>query len=229
MAENKIKKFKWLYLWIAGAALAVFSVAMILIRDFGNSIVFYLSGALLITFVVIRFVPLIKTTREKWAIAMNAIEMFIDLVVGVLMIVLTATNEDVTALYKFFPFLLGGILYVRGLIYLVEIVFFHTKADKFKFFINVLLLTAGTVVIARYNNFSVDSMRLLLALAFALCAVISIIDGFINYNNYRKTFVKVEKKVEEVVETVDNIKAPGIESDIIIEENEPTSPQNYVS
>lgn len=229
MAENKVKKLKWLYLWITGAALAVFAVTMFLSREFGNSIVFYVSGALLITFVIIRFIPLIKTTRDRWAIAINAIEMFIDLVVGVLMIVLTANNEDTTAINKFFPFLLGGILYARGLIYLSEIVFFNTKVEKTKFFINILLITAGSVVIARYNDFSVDSMRFLLAFAFSLCSVITIVDGFINYNNYRKNYVKVEKKKEVVKETGNNIEVPAVDSDIIIDENESINQQNYVS
>ena len=228
MAESRLKKLKWLYLWIAGAALAVFAVAMFLSREFGNSIVFYVSGSLLVTFVIIRFVPLIKTTRDRWAIAINAIEMFVDLVVGILMIVLTA-KEDTTSMYKFFPFLLGGILYARGLIYLLEIVFFNTKVEKLKFFISLLLISAGSAIIAKFNEFSVDSMRYLLAFAFALCAVISIIDGFINYNNYRKKYVKVEKKKEEIKETGNNIEAPGAQTDIIIGENEPINPQNYVS
>lgn len=229
MAENGIKKFKWLYLWVAGAALAVFSIAMFLSKEFGNSIVFYLSGALLIVFVIIRFVPLIKTTRERWAIAINAIEMFADLVVGILMIILTSTSEDTANIYKYFPFLLGGILYARGFIYLVEIVFFNTKVEKLQFFLSLLLITGGTVIVARYNNFSVDSMRLLIAFVFAFCSVVSIVDGFINYNNYRKIYVKVEKKVEEVIETGNNIEAPAIQTDIIIEENDATIPQNYVS
>ena len=122
-----LKKYKWLYLWIVGCALAVLSVVMLVSKEFGNSIVVYLFGALLVGFTIIRFVPLVKTSREKWAIAVNAIEMFVDFVVGVLMIVLTATVEDTTTLYLFFPFLLGGVLYARGVIYLVEVVFLNTK------------------------------------------------------------------------------------------------------
>ena len=94
MEEKGLKKFKWLYLWLVGAALAVFSVVMFINSEFGNSVVFYLTGALLIVFVIIRFVPLIKTIREKWAIAVNAIDMFVEFVVGILMIVLTASLKE---------------------------------------------------------------------------------------------------------------------------------------
>ena len=229
MAENGLKKYKWLYLWVVGAALAVFSVVMLVNPEFGNSVVFYLTGALLVVFVIIRFVPLIKTTREKWAIAVNAIEMFVNFVVGILMIVLTANIEDTKFLFTLYPFLLVSILYARGVIYLVEVVFLNTKAEKVKFLLSIILITAASVIIGRFDNFSVDSMRLILLLAFAVCSVISIVGGINNYNNYRKLYVKPTKKKEKVVEEAPVVEAPGVQSDLIIDENDTNRPQNYVS
>lgn len=225
-----LKKYKWLYLWIVGCALAVLSVVMLVSKEFGNSIVVYLFGALLVGFTIIRFVPLVKTSREKWAIAVNAIEMFVDFVVGVLMIVLTATVEDTTTLYLFFPFLLGGVLYARGVIYLVEVVFLNTKVSKLQFLISILLLTAASVIVGRFNDFDVNSMRYLLLFIFAICSVISIVGGVKNYNNYRKLFVKDEKKAVVNDETTDNLELPSVEqSEIVIDENNQNQPQNYVS
>ena len=229
MELKGLKKFKWLYLWIVGAALAVFSVVMFLNPEFGNSIVFYLSGTLLIIFVIIRFVPLINTTRGKWAIVVNAIEMFVNFVVGVLIIILTARVEDTKFLYSLFPFLLGIILYARGVIYLVEVVFLKTNAEKGKFLLSLILITVASVIIGRYDNFSVDSMRWVLLLAFGLCSLVSIVGGIKNYNNYRKSFVKLEKKEEKEVKDSNSIEAPGVETAIIIDENSNEKPQNYVS
>ncbi len=229
MKENGLKRYKWLYLWIVGAALAVFSIVMFLKPDFGNSVVFYLTGALLIIFVIIRFIPLIKTTRVRWAIAVNAIEMFLNFVVGILMIVLTANVEDTGFLYLLYPFLLGVILYARGLIYLFEVIFLKTEVEKSKFLLSIILITVGSVIVGRFDNFSVDSMRYVLLLAFGVCSVISIIGGITNYNNYRKLYVKPTKKKEEVKEEVPVIEAPGAENEIIIDENTPDRPQNYVS
>ena len=229
MEKNIFKKYKWLYLWIVGCALAVLAVIMFVSRDFGNSIVFYLFGTLLIGFTIIRFVPLLKTTRERWAIAINAIEMFTDFVVGLLMIILTATSEDTKSLYLLFPFLLGAVLYARGVIYLVEVSFMNTKVEKLKFFISIILITVASVIIGRFNDFSVDSMRYLLLFAFALCSVISIIGGITNYNNYRKLYVKVEKKKEKTIVSDDAVSLPGNENQIIIDENNTNNQQNYVS
>lgn len=230
MVEN-LKKYKWLYLWIIAAAVLVLSVVMFFSQEFGNSIVFYLFGAILIVFVIIRFIPLIKTTREKWAVAVNAIEMFVDLAVGVLLIVLTATTEkeEISKLYNVFPFLLGTILYARGTIYLVEVIFLKTKVEPLKFIISLVLITGGTVVFARYDNFSVDMMRILLASVFLLAALICVVDGYINYNNYRKGYVKLEKKVKKEVVNEEEVHLPEQKEEIIIEENNPDRPQNYVS
>ena len=171
---NLLKKYKWIYLWVIGAAITVFSIVMLLNKEFGNSIVFYLTGALLVVFVIVRFIPLIKTTRNKWAIVMNSIEMFIDLVVGVLMIVLTAkqgqTAEGAEESYKFletlYPFLIGGVLYARGGVYFAETSFFKTKPEVSKFFVSLGLLTLGAVIMARFENFSVDSMRYMFGIIF---------------------------------------------------------------
>ena len=235
---NLFKKYKWIYLWIVGAALAVFSIVMLLNKEFGNSIVFYLTGALLIVFVIVRFIPLIKTTRNRWAIVMNSIEMFVDLAVGILMIVLTAkqsesTEETNNFLEVLYPFLIGGVLYARGGVYFAETSFFKTKPEVTKFFVSLGLLTVGTVIMARYDNFGVDSMRWLFGIIFTICGVYAIVDGIINYNNYRKLYVKprVKKEVSDKEEVLDEaeIITPGKEENVIIDEKNDDRPQEYVN
>ena len=66
---------------------------MLIIKKFGQDVVLYISAALLIAFVLIRFIPLIKTTRNRWAICINAIEMFVDLIAGILIIVFTLKSN----------------------------------------------------------------------------------------------------------------------------------------
>jgi hypothetical protein len=145
------------------------------------------------------------------------------------MIILTAKVEDKNLLYTVFPFLLGTILYARGVIYLIEVVFLKTNAKKGKFLLSLILITVASVIIGRFDNFSVDSMRWVLLLAFGLCSLVSIIGGIKNYNNYRKPFVKLEKKEEKEVKESNSIETPGVETAIIIDENNNDKPQNYVS
>ena len=103
----------------------------------------------------------------------------------------------------------------------------NTKPSKLNFFISLVLITAASVIIGRFNDFSVDAMRFLLIFLFSGCALISIISGITNYNNYRKNYVSVKKQKQ--AQTNDVVDAPGAETDIIIDEKVPEQPENYVS
>ncbi len=204
---DNIKKYKWLYLWISAVALIVFSLLMIILKDFGQSVVAYVSAALLIILVIIRFIPLIKTIKNKWAICANAIEMFIDLVCGVLLIVFTVNTDDISLLNIPYAFILGGVIYLRGLCYIVETTFFETKAETLKFMLHIVLLSAGVVIMSRFESFSLESFRWIIGVAFGLSGIIATIDGYNNYNNYRKLYAPSTKKKEKA-EVVDDKKLP---------------------
>ena len=221
MKENALKKYRWLYLWIASAALLTFAIILFLSSTFRESFVFYVTGAILVIFVIIRFIPLVKTSRENMAIALNVVEMLVDMIVGILMIVLTAKLQDKKLLDTLYPFLIGGVIYARALVYFVEISFLKTKPEKLKFFIHIALLTVGSVIMARFDNFNPNSLGFVIGVIFALSGVFTLTDGIINYNNYRKLYVKVKKEVKE------EIKPLQIENSLVIEDDKPN--QDYVS
>lgn len=222
MKENALKKYRWLYLWIASAALLTFAVILFLNSTFRESFVFYVTGAILVIFVIIRFIPLVKTSRENMALALNVIEMLVDMIVGILMIILTAKLQDKKLLDTLYPFLIGGVIYARALVYFVEISFLKTKPEKLKFFIHIALLTVGSVIMARFDNFNPNSLGFVIGVFFALSGIFTLTDGIINYNNYRKLYVKVKKEVKK-----EEIKPLQIENSLVIEEDKPH--QDYVS
>ena len=196
-----LKKYKWLYLWIAAAGLIAFGLIVLIWKEFGQSVVIFISGLLLIAFVLIRFIPLIKTTRNKWAITINAIEMFIDLVVGVLLIVFTVKEStSATDFNKIYPFILGGVLYLRGLVYLLELSFFEGKKEAVKFIVHLAILTVGVVIMARYDSFTTESFRWIFGLAFCLSGGIAGVDGGNNYRKYREKYSSDKNKKEKVKE-----------------------------
>lgn len=222
MKENTLKKYRWLYLWIASAALLTFAVILFLSSTFRESFVFYVTGAILVIFVIIRFIPLVKTSRENMAIALNVVEMLVDMIVGILMIILTAKLQDKKLLDTLYPFLIGGVIYARALVYFVEISFLKTKPEKLKFFIHIALLTVGSVIMARFDNFNPNSLGFVIGVIFALSGVFTLTDGIINYNNYRKLYVKVKKEVKK-----EEIKPLQIENSLVIEDDKAN--QDYVS
>jgi len=198
-----LKKYKWLYLWVAAAALIVFGLVMIFAPEFGRSVVLYISAALLIAFVIIRFVPLIKTTKNKWAICINAIEMALEFLVGVL-IVVAAIKGNISSYEGLYSYLFGGILYARGFVYLIETEYFGTKAEVGKFFLHIILLTLGTILIVRHDNLT-EELRWIIAIVFLITGVVCVIDGGNNYNKYRTTYTtkKTTKKTTKTTTVLD--------------------------
>ena len=156
------------------------------------------------------------------ALALNVIEMLVDMIVGILMIILTAKLQDKKLLDTLYPFLIGGVIYARALVYFVEISFLKTKPEKLKFFVHIALLTVGSVIMARFDNFNPNSLGFVIGVFFALSGIFTLTDGIINYNNYRKLYVKVKKEVKK-----EEIKSLQIENSLVIEEDKPN--QDYVS
>jgi len=188
-------KYKWLYLWIVAVAAIVFGLLMMFLKDFGQSVIYIITGFALLIFVGIRFIPLIKSTRDKWAVVINTAELLIDLSIAVLTLIFVFKG-DTEGLYSFYPFMLGGVLYLRGFVYFVEVVFFNTKVVTSKFFLHLLLITVGTVIIARFDNYTVDALRWLFALAFTISGVVAAVDGGFSFGKYKRIYSNDNKKKE---------------------------------
>ena len=222
---NHFIKYKWLYLWAVAVAALVFGLLMLFIKEFGQSVIYIITGFGILTFVIIRLIPLIKTTRDKWAIVINTAELLIDLGVAVLTL-LFVFRKETASLEAFYPFLLGGVLYLRGFVYMTEVVFFKTKVETVKFFVHLLLLTVGTAIIARFDNYTVEALRWLFGLAFTVGGVVAVIDGSNSFGRYRKLYIDNSKKKEDTQEKGESVELPAYQENDIKEPEIPVVPIN---
>lgn len=226
-ANNHFTKYRWLYLWIVAVAAIVFGLLMLILKEFGQSVIYVITGFALLIFVIIRFVPLIKTINNRWALVINVAELLIDLTVAIVTLIFVFKG-NVSDIVKFYPFLLGGVLYLRGFVYLVEVIFFKTEAKVSKFFIHLLLLTVGTVIIARFDDYTIDALRWLFGLAFTLGGVAATIDGTNSFGKYRKIYQTNKKIKEDKKEKEEGIILPSTENDTVIDDKKdvPVIPVN---
>ena len=221
MKDNIFKKYKWLYLFIAAAALLTFGIIMLFNNDFATKIVYYFTALGLIIFVIIRFVPFVKTERQKYAIVLNVSEMILDLIIGVVLFVLTIRGQN--NFENIYPFLIGSVFMMRGLIYLVEVTFLHTKPQPLLFVIHVALIILASIIMALFKNLRATNIATILAVIFLIIAGIAIIDAIHNYSNFRNGNYKKDKKnkKEEVVATDSNV--------ILDKDSDINSDQTYVN
>ena len=237
---NVFSKYKWLYLIVAAVAALVFGFLMLFLKDFRNSVVYYITGAFLIVFVLVRLIPFFKTERNRYALLINVLEMIIDLGIGVALIVITVQKGgEENSLY---PFLLGGVIYLRGFIYLVEITFLKTKMQPLLFFIHVAAITLGSVIIAL--GLQSDTIGYVIAVLFLCAGIFAVVDGSINFNRFRNEYIVPKKalkkeqqkqKEQEEVEKGEATKTPEVEEnneekpEVIIPNEEDKQDQDYVS
>ncbi|MFA6889682.1 MAG: hypothetical protein WCQ80_01515 [Bacilli bacterium] len=192
--KKVFKKYLWLWEFI-GVALIL---GIGLLVYFKNDILFVIVGLIFAVLGLLRIIPLVKTTQDKLLKWLYSFEVLINIGSGIALIVLGLDTENSVNLKLLFGYLIGGILYFRGVVYFISTVLRHEGTDRTKFISNLVLLTVGALIIGR-GGFAVEQLAIvILAIAF-LTAIFVAYGGVKNYQNYRNEFAASEmtKKIKK--------------------------------
>lgn len=211
-----LKKYVWLFEWIAAALILALGIYVAV----EPSVLYLVAGIAITILGLFRLVPLLKTTEDKVLKFIYLGEMIVNVVVGILLIVLF-TNQN-TNNGKLLGYLVGGVLYLRALIYFIATIFRKEGTDVPKFITHIVLITAGTAIIAR-GGFSDQQLAWLLLGIAVLTAAVMVIMGYSNYNNYRHTYRAVEKTKE--MKDIEQLELPASEEKIEVPVGEPQEEQ----
>lgn len=205
-----IKKYLWLWEMI-GAALVV---TVGIIAKFVDGALLAIVGSTFIALGLLRVIPLVRTTHDKVLKWIYAIEIVANVVVGAILIYLAVQKKE---LKELFGYLIGGVLYARGLIYFYATTLRHEESDRPKFIAHVIFITLGTFIIAR-GGFSPEYLGWIIFAISIISAIFIGYSGYGRYRNYRNELAakditkKVKKeKVEIEAPTSDEIKVPNPE------------------
>ncbi|MBO7078631.1 MAG: hypothetical protein J6W64_02320 [Bacilli bacterium] len=188
--KKKLAKYAWLFEMIGCALLIGLGIVM----KFVPSVLLVLVGLVFFVLGLFRIVPLLKTTDDKLLKALYAVELFIDMGAGIALFILgiKKDTEAIDDLRKIFGFIIAGILYLRGLVYLFAVSFKKEDAKIWLFFIHIGLITLATVIIAR-GGFTLATLGwVLLALAI-LSAIFVGVDSIKKYTKYRNEEYALKK------------------------------------
>lgn len=198
-----MKKYRFLYLGLAAAILIVFSIIIYFNKDLGEQIVLYCTAGVVLVFACVRFGPLMKHTSNKTRLVMNAIEIFSNFILAGIMIYIAVKGSNLIWLYKY---ILSLILAARGVIFLVEAIYFEGEKEPSKFVIHLIFICCASAIVA-INNFDITTLRYLVIILAFLSGVYCGVDSGFSYNNYRKNYV-VKQKSNNVS---DDVSAPVIQ------------------
>lgn len=211
-----LKKYVWLFEWIAAALILALGIYVAV----EPSVLYLVAGIAITILGLFRLAPLLKTTEDKVLKFIYLGEMIVNVVVGILLIVLF-TNQN-TDNGKLLGYLVGGVLYLRALIYFIATIFRKEGTDVPKFITHIVLITAGTAIITR-GGFSDQQLAWLLLGIAVLTAAVMVIMGYSNYNNYRHTYRAVEKTKE--MKDIEQLELPASEEKIEVPVGEPQEEQ----
>lgn len=204
------KKYLWLFEFIGVALIIGLGVVILAV----HSVLMIIVGSAFIIFGLMRLIPLIRTTDDKVAAVIFGVEIFVNIVIGIVMIYLT-TREDAQDMGALFGYLIGAVLYLRGLIYFFTSSVRKEETDGVNFLVHIGLFTLAVVIIAR-GGFEQETLAWVI---FALAVISSLfigLDGYSNYNQYRHQYRSesltkkaTKQKEEDVLPTSEEIITPN--------------------
>lgn len=209
-----VKKYLWLWEFVAVALLLIVGI----VAKFVDGALLTIVGTLIVVFAALRLIPLFKTTFDKLLKWIYVLEIVANFAIGVLLIYIAIKEKS---LEKLFGYLVGAVLYARGLIFFFAVSLRKEETDRPKFLAHIIFFTLGTWIIAK-GGFD-ESYLGWIVLALALLSAIFV--GYSGYGNYRKyrseiAAKQITKKVQE-----NKIEAPTAD-EINNPENVPTEKDN---
>lgn len=206
--KKTFKKYAWLFEFI-GAALILALGVLVKIND---EVLYLIVGLVFVILGLFRVIPLLKTTDDKLLRWIYLAEVIVNVVVGVILMVLYF--KKTTDQGKLLGYLIGGVVYLRALIFFFATTLRKESSDVTKFVTHIALITLGSIIIAQ-GGFDQAKLALVILIMASLATVVIAFNGYSNYNKYRHEYRTVEKSKEITPTKEDTLDLPATEEEII--------------
>src|SRR5690554_5553311 len=143
----KKPSYSWLLKWILAAIL----IGVGLVFFFEESLVYFITGSVIVIFSIFRVWPLLKSLDKEVLRTINLVEIILSTLVGIRLIVIgvKAINNDLDPSGSWglvYRYSLVYVLASRAVVFLYSAVLLGEKTEQVKFWTHLLLLPVGTVI-----------------------------------------------------------------------------------
>ncbi len=206
-----LNKYRFAFVGVACVFLIVFAIVMMFQKTFAETLIYYLTGGLILIFGLVRFVPMVRYLFDKRRLVMNVIEIFSNILIAVAILYMATTygNEGVnlTVYNWIYKITVSLVLLARGVIFMAEGIYCEGETEKLKFTIHILFIMSASAILM--PDFQIVYVRyLLIALGFLAGAYCGI-DTYFSFNRYRRLYINKEKE-EEYNKEVENEKTKEV-------------------
>lgn len=179
---KKIFDYGWLIKWILAAILMA---GGILAKLYELEVVYATTGIAIVLFSILRIYPLMKTLKKEVLRTINLFEIFLDVVVGALMIFVVFSGRSNDAFWKgLYGYLIAFFFYVRGFIYFISMYFFQEKSEAMKFWFHLIALSLGSALLV-LAIFGQDILSFLGWIVLFISVAGGVYLGYDGYGGYR--------------------------------------------
>lgn len=220
--KSIFKKYLWLFEWIGAAVI----VAMGGIIFFKNSIIYVIVGLALVIMGAFRVIPLLKTTSDKLLAGIYFFEILANVAIGITLVAIGVKDEE--NIGKTLGYLMGAVLYLRGLVYFFANIMRDEETDKTQFITSVIVFTLGTMVISAGifgDGIDAHILAWIILVIAIISAIFIIASGVKNYKSYRYEFAAEKVTKKKQVKEKKGVELPEEKKDeVIIPEKEEKEP-----
>ena len=188
MAKRKFD-YGWAIKWVLAAILIATGI---LTKIYEQSIVYATTGVAVVIFSIFRVGPLMKTLKKEALRTMNLIEIIFEFLIGGLMTYVGFfISQPIPQFWlDMYGYMLTFFLLARGVIYFVSLYYFAEKTEPIKFWVHLLFVAVGPVVLTLtivQGNTIISTLGWLLLFLALGGAVYLGFDGYGGYKKYRET------------------------------------------
>ncbi len=227
-------KSQYGYGWLLKFVLAAILLGVGIYMAFADQVVYAITGVTIIVFALLRVYPLIKTLKKEILRTLNLVEIILDTLIGVALLLIAIYKADELSgsnVWAYvFRYALVFFFYARALVFFHSVVFFGEKTEIPKFWVHIVALSIGAILIVS-PDFSYSTVGILFLIIALIGALYLGYDGFGGYQKYR-TYAQSLNEGKTKDKSKDKTKGkslPSAEKKPVIEDPEEDQPRPYVN
>lgn len=217
--KKLFSNYGWLVKFIGAALLIAFGLVVKFVQG-SEDFITILAGFIIVIAALFRVVPLMKTLHRELLRTINLIEIIANVIVGGFFLYWGFSGQN--SLGNLFGYLIGAILYARGLIFFVSTVLLGEKTEQAKFWFHMAVLTLAVFMITRGNISPETFAWLILFVSVGIGAYLAF-DGGGGYKRYR--YEVAQRKATEDVKIKPVVESPTVEKKEEVPLEEPKKDQ----
>lgn len=175
-----LKKYVWIIEWLSVALLIALAIVTVVKKE----ILLFTLAFTFIIFGLLRVLPFLKTTKSKFVKYAFLFECICDVLIGGILVYYVVKYNNEAFNKAFIGYLIGGALYLRGVLYFLSIGIKNETTEIVPLLLNIGLITISSIILSK-GTLTISSLAWTFFGTVLVCALVLAYKGYKDYKTYR--------------------------------------------